>query len=151
LIDREIDAMLNQTAMRLSQQGLDVRKLFTEDIIPQLRERSRDEAIERLKRSLGLLEVSKRESIEVTPEEVAARVAELMEQYADQDIDADRMRSVVENEMLTEKIVDWLLEHSSVELVPEGSLSPAEETAGESETTEPQSEAESAAASTESI
>ena len=53
--------------------------------------------------------------------------------------------------MLTEKIVDWLLEHSSVELVPEGSLSPAEETAGESETTEPQSEAESAAASTESI
>ncbi|TVP57956.1 MAG: trigger factor [Nodularia sp. (in: Bacteria)] len=152
LIDKEIDAMLTQTAMRLSQQGLDVKKLFTEDIIPQLRERSRDEAIERLKRSLGLLEVSKRESIEVTPEEVQTRVAELMEQYADQDIDADRMRSVVENELLTEKIVDWLLEHSSVELVPEGSLTPPEEeTAGESETTEPQTEEESAAASTESI
>ncbi|MEA5580880.1 trigger factor [Nodularia harveyana UHCC-0300] len=144
LIDKEIDAMLTQTAMRLSQQGLDVKKLFTQDIIPQLRERSRDEAIERLKRSLGLLEVSKRESIEVTPEELETRVAELMQQYGDQDIDAERMRSVVENELLTEKIVDWLLEHSSVELVPEGSLTPAE-----SETTETQPEAESAAATTE--
>lgn len=127
LIDQEIDAMLTQTAMRLSQQGLDVRKLFTQDIIPQLRERSRDEAIERLKRSLGLREVGKRESIELTPEEIQARVNELMEQYADQDIDPERLRSVVENELLTEKIIDWLLAHSTVELVPEGSLTPAEE------------------------
>jgi len=29
--------------------------------------------------------------------------------------------------MLTKKIVDWLLEHSSVELVPQGSLTPTEE------------------------
>jgi trigger factor len=151
LIEKEIDAMLTQTAMRLSQQGVDVKKLFTEDIIPQLRERSREEAIERLKSSLGLKEVGKRESIKVTPEEVQTRVAELMEQYEDQDIDADKMRSYVENEMLTQKIVDWLLEHSSVELVPEGSLSPAAETAEESQTTEPQTEAENAAPSTESI
>ncbi len=37
LVEQEVDAMLTQTAMRLSQQGLDVRKLFTQDIIPQLR------------------------------------------------------------------------------------------------------------------
>ncbi|WP_414543518.1 trigger factor [Nostoc sp. CCY0012] len=149
LIDQEIDAMLTQTAMRLSQQGLDVRKLFTQDIIPQLRERSRDEAIERLKRSLGLREVGKRESIELTPDEIEARVKELLEQYADQDIDPVRVRSVVENELLTEKIVDWLLAHSTVELVPEGSLSPAEEeTAAESATTEPQTEEVSAETNT---
>jgi trigger factor len=151
LIDKEIDAMLTQTAMRLSQQGLDVRQLFTQEIIPQLRERSRDEAIERLKQSLGLLEVAKRESIEVTPEEVETRVAELMEQYADQEVDAQRMRSVVENELLTEKIVDWLLEHSSVELVPEGSVSSPAEISGESETPVDQSEEQSTSASTESI
>ncbi|BAY75742.1 trigger factor [Nostoc linckia NIES-25] len=129
LIEKEVDAMLTQTAIRLSQQGLDVRKLFTQDIIPQLRERSRPEAIERLKRSLSLREVGKRESIEVTPDEIAARVTELVQQYPDeQDIDEERLRSMVENELLTDKIVDWLLEHSSVELVPEGSLAPAEET-----------------------
>ncbi|MEH2286735.1 trigger factor [Nostoc sp.] len=129
LIEQEVDAMLTQTAIRLSQQGLDVRKLFTQDIIGQLRERSRTEAIERIKRSLSLREIGKRESIEVTPEEIAARVTELLEQYREeQDVDEDKLRSIVENELLTEKIIDWLLEHSSVELVPEGSLTPAEET-----------------------
>ncbi|WGV26656.1 trigger factor [Halotia branconii] len=150
LIEQEIDTMLTQTAVRLSQQGLDVRKLFTQDIIPQLRERSRDEAIERLKRSMGLREVSKRESIEVTPQEVQARVTELLEQYSDQDIDEDRLQSVVENELLTEKIIDWLLDNSTIELVPEGSLSAAEDAETEtSQITEPQTEEQSTSDTTE--
>ncbi|AFZ60885.1 trigger factor [Anabaena cylindrica FACHB-243] len=136
LIDQEIDAMLAQTAMKLSQQGLDVKKLFTQDIIPQLRERSQPEAIERLKRSLSIQEIGKRESIKVTAEEVAARVKELLEQYADEDIDQNRLQSVVENELLTEKILDWLVANSSVELVPQGSLSPTEEPAAEAQSTE---------------
>jgi trigger factor len=151
LIEQEVDAMLTQTAIRLSQQGLDVRKLFTQDIIPQLRERSRTEAIERIKRSLSLREIGKRESIEVTPEEIAARVTELLEQYSEeQDVDEDKLRSIVENELLTEKIIDWLLEHSSVELVPEGSLSPAEETEdAESDADALQTEEENSETSTE--
>ncbi|MBD6614958.1 trigger factor [Komarekiella sp. 'clone 1'] len=151
LIEQEVDAMLTQTAIRLSQQGLDVKKLFTQDIIPQLRERSRTEAIERLKRSLSLREVSKRESIQVTPEEIQARVTELLEQYTDQDIDTERLQSVVENELLTEKIIDWLLAHSSVELVPEGSLSATEETKAEAaaELDAPNIEEESSEAPTE--
>ncbi|MEH2105272.1 trigger factor [Nostoc sp.] len=153
LIEQEVDAMLTQTAMRLSQQGLDVRKLFTQDIIPQLRERSRTEAIERIKRSLSLREIGKRESIEVTPEEIAARVTELLEQYPEeQDVDEDKLRSIVENELLTEKIIDWLLEHSSVELVPEGSLSPAEETEDAESNADgdtPQTEEENSETSTE--
>ena len=129
LIEQEVDAMLTQTAIRLSQQGLDVKKLFTQDIIVQLRERSRTEAIERIKRSLSLREIGKRESIEVTSEEIASRVTELLEQYPEeQEVDEDKLRSIVQNELLTKKIIDWLLEHSSVELVPEGSLSPTEET-----------------------
>lgn len=155
MIEQEVDAMLTQTAMRLSQQGLDVRKLFTQDIIPQLRERSRTEAIERIKRSLSLREVGKRESIQVTPEEIASRVTELLEQYPEeQDVDEDKLRSIVENELLTEKTIDWLLEHSSVELVPEGSLNPIEEIeATESDTDAdadaPQTEEETIEASTE--
>jgi trigger factor len=127
--------------------------LFTQDIIPQLRERSRTEAIERIKRSLCLREVGKRESIEVTPEEIAARVRELLEQYPDeQDVDEDRLRSIVENELLTEKTIDWLLEHSSVELVPEGSLNPIEEieaTESDADADASQTEEETIEASTE--
>lgn len=123
MIQQEVDAMLTQTAIRLSQQGLDVRKLFTQEVIPQLRERSRGEAIERIKRSLALQEIGKRESIATTPEEIDARAKELMEEYSERDVDQERLREVVENELLTEKIIDFLLERATVELVPEGSLS----------------------------
>lgn len=138
LIDKEIDGMLTQTAMKLSEQGLDVRKLFTQDIIPQLRERSQPEAIERLKRSLAVEEIGKRESITVTVEEVNAKVKELLQQYEDEDIDAVRLQSVVEAQLINEKIMDWLVANSSVELVPAGSLSKKEETTEETETTDPE-------------
>ncbi|TAE53755.1 MAG: trigger factor [Nostocales cyanobacterium] len=133
LIDKEVDAMLTQTAMRLSEQGLDVRKLFTQDILPQLRERSEPEAIERLKRTLAVEEIGKRESIQVTTEEVAAKVKELLEQYADEDIDPVRLQSVVEAQLVNEKITDWLIANSTVELVPEGSLSSQEDEEDEDE------------------
>lgn len=122
MIQQEVDAMLTQTAMRLQQQGMDVRKLFTPEIMPKLRENSRGEASDRIVRSLSLREIGNRESLKVTDSEVNARVSELMKEYKDQDIDEDKLRSYIENEMLTEKILDWLVEHSTVELVPEGSL-----------------------------
>jgi trigger factor len=136
LINQEVDAMLTQTAMKLSEQGLDVRQLFTQDIVNQLRERSEPEAIERLKRSLAIEEIGKRESIQVTTEEVSAKVKELLELYADENIDPVRLQSLVEAQLANEKITDWLVANSSIELVPEGSLSKEE---AEEETTSPES------------
>jgi trigger factor len=133
LISQEADALLTQTAVQLSKQGIDVKKLFTQENIAQMRERSRPEAIERLKRSLALQEVAKRESIQVEKAAVETRVKELMAQYAEQDIDIDRLREVVEEELLTEKIMKWLEEHATIELVPEGSLNAATEEAEEAE------------------
>ncbi len=148
MIQQEVDQMLTQTAIKLSQQGLDIKKLFTPEIIPQLRQRSRDEAIERLKRSLALEEISKRESIQVTDDEVAARVKEIMEQYSEQDIDMDRLQEVVNNELLTDKTIDWLLEKSTVELVPEGSLTSEETTPEEADASQEET-AETVEATTE--
>jgi trigger factor len=135
MVQQEVEAMLTQTAMRLQQQGLDIKKLFTPEIIPQLRERSRGEAVERLKRSLALREIGEKESIKVTEEELQVKVKDLMEQYSQEDVDEATLRNAVEDDLLTEKIVDWLLEHSTIELVPEGTLKPAEEDA-EDETSE---------------
>ncbi len=136
MIQQEVDAMLTQTAMRLSQQGLDIKKFFNQDTIPQLRDRSRPEAVDKLKRTLALREVGQRESIKASEEEIEARKKEVMEEYGEQDVDPDRVQEVVENELLTEKIIDWLLERSSIELVPSGSLKP-QETVPEEETVEP--------------
>jgi trigger factor len=123
MIAQEVDSMLTQTAMQLSRQGVDVRQLFTSETISKLRSNTRPEAIERLKRSLALREIKQRESIAVSPEETNARVQELMQNYSGQEIDMERLQENIENELLTEKILDWLLEHSNIELVPEGSLS----------------------------
>ncbi len=134
MIDREVDAMLTQTAIRLSQQGLDIKKLFTKDVIPRLREQSRSEAVERIKRSVALQKIASQESIVASEEEINNRIQKLIEEYSDSEIDPQRARSEVENELLTGKIIDWLLEKSSIELVPEGSLNASEE--NESETSE---------------
>ncbi|MBA2749009.1 MAG: trigger factor [Tatlockia sp.] len=126
LINQEIDTMITQTAMQLSRQGIDVKKLFTQDTIPQLRERSRPEAIDSIKRTLALLEVAKRESIEVESVAIETRFTEVIAQYADKDVDQERLREVIADELLTEKILDWLQANASIELVAEGSLNKPE-------------------------
>lgn len=131
LIQQEVDAMLTQTAVRLSNQGVDVRKLFTQEMVTQMRQASRNDAIERIKRTLALREVAKQESISVEPAAVEAKVKELIQQYSDKDIDPEKMREFVEEDLLKEKIVAWLEEHSTVELVPEGTLQASSEESGE--------------------
>ncbi len=127
LINQEVDTMLTQTAMQLSRQGIDVKKLFTQDTIPQLRERSRPEAINSIKRTLALQEVAKREAIEVESAAIETRFQEVMAEYKDKDIDEERLREVVADELLTEKILDWLQANATIELVAEGTLSKPEE------------------------
>lgn len=127
LINQEIDAMLTQTAMQLSRQGIDVKRLFTQDTIPELRQRSRPEAIDSIKRTLALQEVAKRESITVDSAAIEARFNEVMAEFADKDVDQDRLRQVLADELLTEKIFDWLQANAAIELVAEGTLSPSAE------------------------
>jgi trigger factor len=131
LVKREVDYMLTQTAMRLSQQGIDVRQMFTSELVQQLRERSRPEAISRLQRTLALGEVAKKESIQVSQDEVAAKVKQLQEDAPNQDYDLERLRQVVEEDLIRDKIFAWLEENSTIELVPEGSLASAETAEGE--------------------
>jgi trigger factor len=128
LVEREVNFMINQTAMQLQNQGVDVRQLFTQEMVARLQEQSRGEAIKRIKRTLALGEVAKQEAIAVQEEEIAAKVSDLRAQLGDQfqDVDPNRLKSVVSEDLLKEKIVDWLLENSTIELVPEGTLTPVE-------------------------
>jgi trigger factor len=128
LIKRESDHMLTQTAMQLSQQGMDIKQLFTPELVARLREQARPEAIVRIQRTLALKKIAELESITVEESAIAAKIDEFMaEQTTGEDIDQDRLREVIEEDLLKEKIFDWLLEHTTVELVPEGSLAPAED------------------------
>ncbi len=122
MIDREVQTILTQTAIQMESYGMDIRKLFNAETLPQLKERSRPDAIVRLKQSLTLEEIAKRESLTVTPEEIEAKIKEVMEQLAGQDVDPQRVREVVESDLIKEKAMKWLEEHATIELVPKGSL-----------------------------
>ncbi|MBD2326985.1 trigger factor [Alkalinema sp. FACHB-956] len=122
LVERELNYMITQTAMQLQQQGMDVRKLFNEDTIAMLKERSREEAIDRLKRTLALGEVAKQQELKVDEAELNSKFKETMEALQGQDIDPDRLRSVLSEDLLKEQIIAWLEANNTVELVPEGTL-----------------------------
>ncbi|MFB2836931.1 trigger factor [Floridanema evergladense] len=123
LIQQEVDSILTQTAIRLSNQGIDVRKLFTQDMVTQMRQVSRGDAIDRLKRNLALQKVAKLESIEVEPAAIEAKMREVKQEFNDEDnIDPEKLREFVKEDLLKEKIINWLTEHSNIELVPEGTL-----------------------------
>ncbi|HEY9736201.1 MAG TPA: trigger factor [Trichocoleus sp.] len=128
LIQREVDFLLTQTVMQLSNQGIDVNKLLTPELVSGMRDRTRPEAMERLQRTLALGEVAKHASIVVDEAEVKAKADEMLAEVDDPSrVDPDRLREVVQEDLLQEKILAWLEEKSTIELVPEGSLTPAEE------------------------
>lgn len=127
LVMKEVDFIVTQTAMQLSRQGIDLSQFLTKDLVDNMRENAKPEAIERLRRTLALGEIAKQESIAVTEEEVTERTKEMMAEVEDpSQVDPERLNQVVNEDLLKEKILDWLKENCDVELVPEGSLAPEE-------------------------
>ena len=122
LVEREIEFMITQTAMQLQNQGIDIKRLLNQETLPMLKERSRPDAIDRIKRTLALGEVAKRESLTTSEAEVNDKVREVMADLEGRDVDPDRLRSAVAEDLLKEKILAWLEEHNMIELVPEGTL-----------------------------
>jgi trigger factor len=118
VIINETNFLINQLASRLQSQGMDVKRLFPADALDGLRDRFRDEAIGRVKRTLALAEVAAQESLKIETEALEARYQEVFDQIDDKkNIDRDRLREVLEDELLKEKVVGWLKEHSEVTLV----------------------------------
>ena len=127
LVEREVEFMITQTAMQLQNQGVDIKLLLNQETLPMLKERSRPDAIDRIKRTLALGEVAKRESLTTSDSEINDRVREVMADLEGRDVDPERLRTAVAEDLLKEKILNWLEEHNTVELVPEGSLKKGEE------------------------
>lgn len=131
LIKQEVDFMLTQTAMQLQQYGMDIRTLYNEENMAAMRERSRPEAIVKLKQDLALEKIAELQDLQPTEAEKEERAAEIREQLSDRDIDEERLQGFVAKDLLSQKALDWLRERAKIELVPEGSLSNDDEAAEE--------------------
>ncbi|MFO0038141.1 MAG: trigger factor [Synechococcaceae cyanobacterium] len=115
LVQQEIRNLVEQTASQIAQQGMDVRKLFTPDLVRSLMDTSRPEAEARLRRSLALQALATAESIELAAEDLEAKLREVRRGLSDSSrIDPERLRGAVADDLLREKLLEWLEAHSTV-------------------------------------
>ena len=121
LVQQEVRNLVEQTAAQFSQQGMDVKSLFTPELVRNLMETSRPEAEERLRRSLALSALAEAESLKLEDPEIDAKVKEVTTQLSgERDIDPNRLRQAVIEDLLQEKLLGWLEENSTVsEKAPE--------------------------------
>ncbi|MEB3104485.1 MAG: trigger factor [Cyanobacteriota bacterium] len=115
LVQQEIRNLIEQTAGQIAQQGMDVKKLFTPDLVRSLMDTSRPEAEERLKRSLALKALAEAEKISVEAEAIEAKVKEISRGLSNQgNIDPERLRAVVTDDLLQETLLEWLEANSTI-------------------------------------
>lgn len=115
LIQQEVRNLVEQTAGQIAQQGMDVKKLFTPDLVRSLMDTSRPEAEQRLRRNLALQALAKAEAIEVAAADLEAKITEVSRGLSQQGtIDPQRVRQVVADDLLQEKLLDWLEANSTI-------------------------------------
>jgi trigger factor len=131
LVQQELDFLVRQQASYL-QERIDpamAKQLFTKELVEEMRRLNQPEAVKRLRRKVALDEIVKQEKIVVDEAALNERVAGALEALKGQNIDPDRLATVIREEILTENALAWLIEHSEIELVAQGSLKPpADET-----------------------
>ena len=121
MIDIEVRNNIEQTAQRFAQQGMDIKSTFTPELVKSLAESTRPQAEKNVQRNLALKALSESENITVDDEEIDQK----MNGYKDEiskspkQIDIDKLKDVVRNDLLTEKLIIWLEENSEIKEISE--------------------------------
>merc|ERR1712159_246044 len=123
LIDQEVRVIVEQTAQNFAQQGIDVKSMFTPELVKSLMESSQGEAEKKLRQKLALNALAKSEKIEVSEDEINSKLKEVeadIKLSKEKNIDADRLKEAITDDLLQEKLFVWLEENNTiVEKAPE--------------------------------
>lgn len=123
MVAREVSAQVEQTKRQLAQQGMRLEHMGTND--QQYAARIRPEALFNVKAFLLLDAIGKKESIEVSDEDVQKRLAEMAEESGQ---NVDRMKASMEKSgqllmiqagLREERIFDFLMEKAEVTEAPD--------------------------------
>ena len=128
LIQQESRNLLEQTAAQFAQQGMDVKSLFTPDLVRNLMQNSRPEAEERLRRSFALTALAEAEEIKLDDKAVDDKIKKVKKELsADAQIDPERLRQAVMDDLMQDQLMSWLEDNSTLtEKAPdEGEAKPA--------------------------
>ncbi len=123
LIDQEVRVIVEQTAQNFAQQGIDVKSMFTPELVKSLMESSKGEAEKKLRQKLALNALAKSEKIEVSQKEINSKLKEVqadMKLSKEKNIDEDRLKEAINDDLLQEKLFAWLEENNTIlEKAPE--------------------------------
>ena len=121
MIDIEVRNNIEQTAQRFAQQGMDIKSTFTPELVKSLAESTRPQAEKNVQRNLALKALSEREKIIVNDEEIDQKMKEYKDEISKspKQIDIQKLKDVVRNDLLQEKLITWLEENSAVKEINE--------------------------------
>ncbi|CAE20114.1 FKBP-type peptidyl-prolyl cis-trans isomerase (PPIase) [Prochlorococcus marinus subsp. pastoris str. CCMP1986] len=121
MIDIEVRNNIEQTAQRFAQQGMDIKSTFTPELVKSLAESTRPQAEKNVQRNLALKALSEREKITVDNEEIDQKMKEYEDEISKspKQIDIQKLKDVVRNDLLQEKLITWLEENSAVKEINE--------------------------------
>ncbi len=117
LIDQEVRVIVEQTAQNFAQQGIDVKSMFTPELVKSLMESSRAEAETKLRQKLALDTLAKSEKIEVSESEIKSKLKEIeadIKLSNQKNIDRDRLKEAITDDILQEKLFVWLEENNTI-------------------------------------
>ena len=119
MIESQVNQMINDFAMNMSQQGLtfDQYLQFTGGSIDDFKEQVKPEALRRIQSTLVLEEVAKAEGIEATDDEVEAKFDEMAAQYGLEkdkikEFMGDAEKDSMKNEIKIDKAITVILENA---------------------------------------
>ncbi len=121
MIDIEVRNNIEQTAQRFAKQGMDIKSTFTPELVKSLAESTRPQAEKNVQRNLALKALSEREKITVKDEEIDQKMKEYQDEISKspKQIDIQKLKDVVHNDLLQEKLITWLEENSAVKEINE--------------------------------
>ena len=148
LIEQEVRVIVEQTAQNFAQQGIDVKSMFTPELVKSLMESSKGEAEKKLRQKLALNALAKSENIEVSENEINAKLKDLeadLKISKEKNIDNDRLREAVTEDILQDKLFVWLEENNTiVEKAPENNKAQSKEKSSKKKTSQTNKEKKSA-------
>merc|ERR1711977_533162 len=117
LIDQEVRLIVEQTAQNFAQQGIDVKSMFTPELVKSLMDSSKEEAEKKLRQKLALNALAKSEKIEVSQKEINAKLKKVendIKLSKEKNIDETRLKEAITDDLLQEKLFVWLEENNTV-------------------------------------
>ena len=147
LIDQEVRLIVEQTAQNFAQQGIDVKSMFTPELVKSLMESSKGEAEKQLRQKLALNALASSEKIEVSEKEIDSKLKEVeadIKLSKEKNIDKNRLKEAITDDLLQEKLFIWLEANNTiVEKAPEKTKDQSKEKSSKKKTTKTNKEKKS--------